>query len=97
MGRILSIPAVVLRVAEGTLPMATVEPPRWIPVRECVPELGQKVVLYSRESGPWVGVYQGDGTKHRWSSFYELSVDSVTHWFPMPVPPAISKRNARKI
>jgi len=94
MGRILSIPAVVLRVAQETLPP---EPPRWIPVRECVPELGQKVVLYSRESGPWVGVYQGDGTKHRWSSFYELSVDSVTHWFPMPVSPAISKRNARKI
>jgi hypothetical protein len=94
MGRILSIPAVVLRVAEETLPP---EPPEWVPVRECVPELGQKVVMYSRESGPWVGVYQGDGTKHRWSSFYSLSVDSVTHWFPMPETPAVSRRNARKI
>lgn len=94
MGRILSIPAVVLRVAEES---AAPEPPCWVSIRECAPEPGQKVVLYSRESGPWVGVYRGDGTRHRWSSFYELSVDSVTHWFPMPQTPAVSRKAARKI
>lgn len=89
----LMFPSIVMRVFSDAV---SPDAPEWVSVQQIAPAKGQSVVMLSRDSGPWVGVYQGDGKAHRWSSFYELEVPGVTHWFPMPDTKGVSQRHPRK-
>ena len=81
---------------EGLLPKGyemTVTPQPWIPVSERLPDAADAylVVCDEQEDGEQIvistGQYEGDG---RWTPDYNHMLPSyvVTHWMPLPEPPA---------
>ena len=63
-----------------------IEPSRWIPVTERLPDIGSSCLISPVSGCVAEGQYDGDGwTQYRWSA--KLDKDAVTHWMPMPEPP----------
>lgn len=62
--------------------------PRWISVKERLPEDGQKIIAAFRGSSGWVV----DQARYAYGEFdfaswVNVSSDNVTHWMPMPPKP----------
>lgn len=57
--------------------MKALERTRWIPCRERPPEVGEEVLVYSRNSGMSVDYYDRG----------LFGFADVTHWMPLPEPP----------
>lgn len=62
--------------------------PRWISVKERLPENGQKIIAAFRGSSGWV-VDQARYAygKFDFASWVNVLGDNVTHWMPMPPKP----------
>lgn len=63
--------------------------PKWISVKERLPEQFVSVLVYMPDEFPWPTVHQGhlrpDG---KWNAAHNLCTpDEVTHWMPLPEPP----------
>ena len=54
----------------------------WIPVKERLPELARKVLVY-RDGSVCEGEYQGKFGWHVWATWRQ----DVTYWMPLPDPP----------
>lgn len=67
------------------IPAADVQPVRWIPVEEQLPET-DKLVLVVKSDGDMAvaGLNAALGWLHYWSG---CRVRNVTHWMPLPEPP----------
>lgn len=61
--------------------------PRWISVKERLPNIRECVIICSGNGGPAEGCMNGDGTwtQYRWSAKFKK--EEVTHWMPLPEPP----------
>ena len=60
-----------------------IECPRWIPVKERLPDVGSSCLISPVSGCVAEGQYDGDGwTQYRWSA--KLDKDAVTHWMPLP-------------
>lgn len=58
--------------------------PKWIPVKEKLPERGQEVIVFSG------GVLKPEiFSYHFWSPEYN-SWQNITHWMPMPGAPIVN-------
>lgn len=71
------------------LPAARVRP-KWIPVGERLPEDYQKVLVFWREHGePMIDTafWQLDAKRFDGQHWVRME-DKVTHWLPLPEPPA---------
>lgn len=58
--------------------------PKWIPVSERLPPLGESVIAVSEGFMPkemWLD------HNHEWHAADNSEEDCVTHWMPMPEPP----------
>lgn len=73
---------------------------KWISVKDRLPEHGQKVLLYNKNE------FNGKleirfGSKHighnEWysSDAYEDEIFTITHWMPLPEPPANEKSDSK--
>jgi hypothetical protein len=61
----------------------------WIKTRDELPMVGQSVLYYFAPIGGHSGVYCGLTTKGPlWASGHGFLYGDVTHWMPMPPPPA---------
>lgn len=63
-----------------------VKPPKWISVKDRLPEKGTDVIANSKICGVTPAFYDNDGT------YYDLNGDGVrgvTHWMPLPEPPEV--------
>ena len=59
----------------------------WIPVEEKLPEVNQRVLVFSKEDGVNMGCFAG-GHSFRvrlWKD--QMLPDLVTHWMPLPETP----------
>jgi len=68
----------------------------WISVEERLPEEGQNVLFYFEVTGVEVGHYTLINDVHygKGNQFYNKGgflTDDVTHWMPLPAPPAGDK------
>lgn len=61
------------------------EIPRWIPVSDRLPESGQRVIVCRKDGRVEQGVYLG---VNGWWKVYGTNTKAITHWMPMPAPPA---------
>jgi len=71
--------------ADWKLPKGTARAARereWIPVKERLPELARKVLVY-RDGSVCEGEYQGKFGWHVWATWRQ----DVTYWMPLPDPP----------
>jgi hypothetical protein len=61
--------------------------PRWIPVSERLPEANEPVLIYTEVLGSHVASVDEEG---EWFCDYggEWLFPNVTHWMPLPEPPA---------
>lgn len=62
--------------------------PVWRSVEDRFPEPGQGVLYYFEFVGTWPGKYHGDGESNVFGGPAGFLTDDVTHWMPLPVPPA---------
>lgn len=59
---------------------------KWISVKDSLPEVGKKVLVYCKENkndyeiGAYSDTYRGFFVRQTW---YE----NITHWMPLPQPP----------
>ncbi len=74
-----------------TAPAADVQPaPKWISVKERLPEIGKSVLIYYPK---WDGdeiqtaKLKGDGMMFDICGEFNIRVGAVTHWMPLPEPP----------
>lgn len=64
---------------------------QWIPVSERLPENGSVVLAYYSKGSMETTVYANDGSPYGpWSCEGDEDIDfgNVTHWMPLPPPPA---------
>lgn len=53
----------------------------WISVKDRLPEIGERVLIYSRQT---LEAIRYEGKKF---NRFGVSVDDATHWMPLPAPP----------
>lgn len=65
--------------------------PKWISVKDRLPENKSCILMYSADGGVAEGIYDKD--QKRWIQFRwsVLNVPSVTHWMPLPPAPEDTK------
>lgn len=62
--------------------------PRWISVKERLPEDGQKIIAAFRDSGGWiVDQARYSNGEFDFASWAYVWADNITHWTPLPEPP----------
>ena len=72
--------------------------PKWISVKERLPEHGQTVIYYFAPLGVFVGKYKrltGRDAKYGTNLFYGPSgflIDDVTHWMPLPPVDSLAEK-----
>ena len=59
----------------------------WINIKDKLPEEGQKVIYYFKETGISIGYYSCKGGCDCFYSHDGWLCDDVTHWMPLPKPP----------
>ena len=52
----------------------------WISVKDRLPKPNENVLVYCKEYGIYVDIHMSGG-------IFGYSMDSVTHWMPLPEPP----------
>lgn len=60
----------------------------WIPVTDRRPPNGTPVLICRRRPGGELVVEQGCRDVNGWWKVYGTRTKSVTHWMPLPTPPA---------
>jgi hypothetical protein len=73
--------------------------PKWIDVKERLPEFGKIVLCHCSIYGRYIGFYQqiDDTDWGNWSGMEQLGILPPTHWMPLPSsPPSIQKLNPEK-
>jgi len=65
---------------------------RWINTKDQLPEIDKRVIVCYKGGGIMISKYVKYGKKHYWWDDDEAvsSIDLVTHWMPLPQPPAVS-------
>ena len=63
--------------------------PRWIPVSERLPEENAPVLVLTVLGGMFVDFIYGKSVVTGNPDFYELDIEDVTHWMPLPTPPEV--------
>ena len=53
---------------------------KWISVKDRLPKPNENVLVYCKEYGIYVDIHMSGG-------IFGYSMDSVTHWMPLPEPP----------
>lgn len=61
--------------------------PRWISVKERLPEKKQRVMVYTVQGAYRIGVFSFVGDKGAVWFKCDKSCITVTHWMPLPEPP----------
>lgn len=62
--------------------------PRWISVKERLPENGQKIIAAFRDSGGQVADQaRYSNGEFDFASWAYVWADNITHWMPLPEPP----------
>lgn len=76
-------------VEGGLVGIRTVESPipRWIPVKEKLPEDGKNVLVHVTNPAGWWNVDVDWRTEGGWAVNADSDWHIVTHWMPMPEPP----------
>lgn len=83
-GRSAGIKECTSRLARDALTLI----PRWISVKEMLPEKGVFVVVYyGHFIGNLMDVYMWDGECWRSATGYLEDAENITHWMPLPEPP----------
>jgi hypothetical protein len=76
--------------------------PRWIPITERLPELGDKVDLFYKEARcpDWYldyysptdhSLYWYSGKGNLFEGPESIPVNQATHWMPLPAPPLLQE------
>lgn len=68
---------------------ADVQPVKWTPVTERLPELDTEVLVYAYNHNIWVWEYHGNAWEAEDGYYHEADV--VTHWMPLPEPPKVGE------
>lgn len=55
----------------------------WIKCSDRLPEMNQRVLSYD-DNEPAIFVFKGD---HWLGDFYGYSLNAITYWMPLPLPP----------
>ena len=61
----------------------------WIPVSERLPEENAPVLVLTVLGGMFVDFIYGKSVVTGNPGFYELDIEDVTHWMPLPTPPEV--------
>lgn len=77
-----------LEVVDFSKFFSPAQSPQWISVSERLPEAGVLVLVYDATGNTLVIDLESDGT---WASPRKTSRTAVTHWQPLPAPPAQSQ------
>ena len=77
--------AMTVLTTTQSAPVADTAPSRWISVTEKLPEIGEVVLIASKESFYRVALDELAGMSPVLWDFY--GTDDVTHWQPLPAPP----------
>ena len=64
---------------------------RWIPVSERLPKENAPVLVLTVLGGMFVDFIHGKSVVTGNPDFYELDVEDVTHWMPLPEPPEVQE------
>jgi len=64
---------------------------RWIPVSERLPKENAPVLVLTVLGGMFVDFIYGKSVVTGNPDFYELDVEDVTHWMPLPTPPEVQE------
>ena len=64
---------------------------RWIPVSERLPEENAPVLVLTVLGGMFVDFIHGKSVVTGNPDFYELDVEDVTHWMPLPQLPEVQE------
>lgn len=78
-------PGMVYGIINDVKRQPTIEAPRWIPVTQQLPEIGEKVLVstkYTVFTQVFKRIY---GTPDRWG-WEHNTIKNVTAWMPMPEP-----------
>ena len=62
---------------------------RWIPVSERLPKENAPVLVLTVLGGMFVDFIHGKSVVTGNPDFYELDIEDVTHWMPIPEPPEV--------
>ncbi len=62
---------------------------RWIPVSERLPKENAPVLVLTVLGGMFVDFIHGKSVVTGNPDFYELDIEDVTHWMPLPKPPEV--------
>ena len=63
----------------------------WIPVSERLPEENAPVLVLTVLGGMFVDFIHGKSVVTGNPDFYELDIEDVTHWMPLPTPPEVQE------
>jgi len=55
----------------------------WVAVTDKLPEVGQWLLVYAKESGRHIAWYNG----HQWEDRAGYNINGVSHWMSIPEPP----------
>lgn len=79
-----------------TLDVELPEPPRWIPVEECLPETiacgpagtaySEAVIVWTSGRKAMIAVWDGEIFLCA-ADYWEAWDEKITHWMPLPTPP----------
>ncbi len=64
---------------------------RWVPVSERLPKENAPVLVLTVLGGMFVDFIHGKSVVTGNPDFYELDVEDVTHWMPLPEPPEVKE------
>ena len=64
---------------------------RWIPVSERLPKENAPVLVLTVLGGMFVDFIHGKSVVTGNPDFYELDIEDVTHWMPLPTPPEVQE------
>ena len=68
--------------------------PKWISVKDRLPEFGENVLTYSPEekvSPKYCNAYIGKNGEWIERAFFERPLGKVTHWMPLQEPPEVEE------
>lgn len=78
----------IARDALACIPQLEAQQPRWISVKERLPENGQKVIAtFKNEGGVIVDQARYSNGEFDFASWAYVWHENITHWMPMPEPP----------
>lgn len=78
----------IARDALACIQQLEAQQPRWISVKERLPENGQKVIAtFKNEGGVIVDQARYSNGEFDFASWAYVWHENITHWMPMPEPP----------